>query len=283
VVQNRQAAAPAGPAAANRIDPYGADPRTRGAAAPAHPEVSRERSRVMKTTCTAAIALAAFATAASAQINPVGPFTGEETEIYDGSGNDHLCIPGGIFNNRAEHCADRLWFSSSWGFDCTIRTQFGGVMITNRLGHHNIEFRDPVTRFGGYFGTNVPERPPHLGDEAIFEFYDAAGFVGEERVSLLPKCDWHWGGWEFSTPITRIVVRSNWEDGIRLFFDILEADFGAVPCYPDCDNNGVLDFFDFLCFQNAFLAQDPYADCDQNNVFDFFDFLCFQNEFLAGC
>jgi hypothetical protein len=57
----------------------------------------------------------------------------------------------------------------------------------------------------------------------------------------------------------------------------------GAPCYPDCDGNGTLDFFDFLCFQNAFLAQDPYADCDQNGVFDFFDFLCFQNEFLAGC
>jgi hypothetical protein len=55
------------------------------------------------------------------------------------------------------------------------------------------------------------------------------------------------------------------------------------PCYPDCDGDGALDFFDFLCFQNAFLAQEPYADCDENGVFDFFDFLCFQNAFLAGC
>jgi trimeric autotransporter adhesin len=54
-------------------------------------------------------------------------------------------------------------------------------------------------------------------------------------------------------------------------------------CYPDCDLNGTLDFFDFLCFQNAFLAQDPYADCTGDGYFDFFDFLCFQNEFLGGC
>jgi hypothetical protein len=54
-------------------------------------------------------------------------------------------------------------------------------------------------------------------------------------------------------------------------------------CYADCDENGVLDFFDFLCFQNAFLRLDPYADCDGNGVFDFFDFLCFQNQFIAGC
>jgi hypothetical protein len=54
-------------------------------------------------------------------------------------------------------------------------------------------------------------------------------------------------------------------------------------CYPDCDGSGTLDFFDFLCFQNAFLAGDPYADCDGSGTLDFFDFLCFQNEFLAGC
>jgi trimeric autotransporter adhesin len=61
------------------------------------------------------------------------------------------------------------------------------------------------------------------------------------------------------------------------------ARWRCTPCYPDCDGNGTLDFFDFLCFQNAFLAQDPYADCDRDGTLTFFDFLCFQNEFLAGC
>lgn len=54
-------------------------------------------------------------------------------------------------------------------------------------------------------------------------------------------------------------------------------------CYPDCDESGDLDFFDFLCFQNAFAAGDPYADCDESGDLDFFDFLCFQNGFAAGC
>jgi hypothetical protein len=65
------------------------------------------------------------------------------------------------------------------------------------------------------------------------------------------------------------------------YLDNIRIDGGG--CYPDCDGNETLDFFDFLCFQNAFLAQDPYADCDENGVLDFFDFLCFQNAFLAGC
>jgi hypothetical protein len=54
-------------------------------------------------------------------------------------------------------------------------------------------------------------------------------------------------------------------------------------CYADCDGSGTLDFFDFLCFQNAFAAGESYADCDDSGTLDFFDFLCFQNEFAAGC
>jgi hypothetical protein len=57
-------------------------------------------------------------------------------------------------------------------------------------------------------------------------------------------------------------------------------------CYPDCDQStgaGVLDIFDFLCFQDAFTSMDPYADCTGDTLFDVFDFLCFQDAFITGC
>jgi hypothetical protein len=54
-------------------------------------------------------------------------------------------------------------------------------------------------------------------------------------------------------------------------------------CYADCDSSAILDFWDFLCFQNAFGAGDSYADCDGDGGPTFFDFLCFQNEFIKGC
>ncbi len=61
-------------------------------------------------------------------------------------------------------------------------------------------------------------------------------------------------------------------------------------CYADCDKstgNGVLDIFDFLCFQDSFVAGEPYAcDCDTSTgplVCDLFDFLCFQGAFVGGC
>ena len=63
-------------------------------------------------------------------------------------------------------------------------------------------------------------------------------------------------------------------------------EFQGEACYADCDSNGVLDIFDFLCFQNSFVNGEPYAcDCviTPAPVCDIFDFLCFQNAFVAGC
>lgn len=54
-------------------------------------------------------------------------------------------------------------------------------------------------------------------------------------------------------------------------------------CIPDFDDNGVLDFFDFLAFQDAFAAKDPRADLARDGVFDLFDFLAFQDVFAYGC
>lgn len=54
-------------------------------------------------------------------------------------------------------------------------------------------------------------------------------------------------------------------------------------CYADCDGNGSLDFYDFLCFQSAFHAANTYADCDVNMIFDIFDYLCFQSAFMGAC
>lgn len=63
-----------------------------------------------------------------------------------------------------------------------------------------------------------------------------------------------------------------------------------ASCYADCDTSsgaGVLDIFDFLCFQDSFTQSEPYAcDCDTSSgtgVCDIFDFLCFQDAFVNGC
>ncbi len=54
-------------------------------------------------------------------------------------------------------------------------------------------------------------------------------------------------------------------------------------CPADCDGDGELSIFDFLCFQTAFDAREPIADCTGDGAFDIFDFLCFQTAFMDGC
>jgi outer membrane protein assembly factor BamB len=56
-----------------------------------------------------------------------------------------------------------------------------------------------------------------------------------------------------------------------------------VACWADCDGNGVLELFDFLCFVNLFNAGEEGADCDGDGELGLFDFLCFVNGFSGGC
>ena len=54
-------------------------------------------------------------------------------------------------------------------------------------------------------------------------------------------------------------------------------------CRADLDEDGELTLFDFLEFQNLFVAGDLRADFDDDGDLTLFDFLAFQNEFDAGC
>jgi hypothetical protein len=86
-------------------------------------------------------------------------------------------------------------------------------------------------------------------------------------------------------PHPSTVSASSWDirtDGDQLLGNALLFAAGG-GCLADCDASGQLDFFDFLCFQDAFAAGSLAADCDGSGVLDFFDFLCFQNAFATGC
>src|SRR5690606_2692389 len=54
-------------------------------------------------------------------------------------------------------------------------------------------------------------------------------------------------------------------------------------CRADINDDGMLDFFDFIEFQNLFAAGDLRADFTGDGVLDFFDFIEFQTAFAAGC
>jgi hypothetical protein len=53
-------------------------------------------------------------------------------------------------------------------------------------------------------------------------------------------------------------------------------------CYPDCNQDGLLNLADFGCFQTAF-ASNMYADCNRDLMLNLSDFGCFQTHFSLGC
>ncbi|MFG0282985.1 MAG: GC-type dockerin domain-anchored protein [Phycisphaerales bacterium JB039] len=56
-----------------------------------------------------------------------------------------------------------------------------------------------------------------------------------------------------------------------------------LECPADLTRDRVLDFYDFIAFQNLFAAGDLRADFTGDGVLDVFDFLEFFNQFAAGC
>lgn len=56
-----------------------------------------------------------------------------------------------------------------------------------------------------------------------------------------------------------------------------------ATCRPDCEGDGDLDVFDYLCFLGRFSVQDPYADFEGDGDWDVFDFLAYQGSFAQGC
>lgn len=59
--------------------------------------------------------------------------------------------------------------------------------------------------------------------------------------------------------------------------------YGSYGCAADCDGDGTVTIFDYLCFLNAFSAGDSAADCNGDGRIDMEDFACFQAAFATGC
>jgi len=56
-----------------------------------------------------------------------------------------------------------------------------------------------------------------------------------------------------------------------------------ATCPSDFNDDGVVDFFDYLDFVDSFAANNPAADFNGDSVIDFFDYLDFVDAFSGGC
>ncbi|MCC7014148.1 MAG: hypothetical protein IT454_16440 [Planctomycetes bacterium] len=150
--------------------------------------------------------VAALSAAASAQVSPTGPFTGQYQEDWSVSQFGGACMNGGAFAGTAQVCTPGgtdVSTTTGWSFMCYIPAAYSGLLFYGSYGRATeFTLSVPAYRFGGYFSINSG-----YADAAV-DFYDASNnLIGTTTASIPADCAWHWQGWEWcNTPATRIVV-----------------------------------------------------------------------------
>jgi hypothetical protein len=165
-----------------------------------------------------------------AQITPIGPFTGTQLEQFTNPtflpSYQQYDIWGGFGTIRNIHPSGALKyeFSSTRGGDTVLPRSaptFGG-----QIGISEWTFDLPLLRFGAYWENNS------RFDDGVATFYDVNGAIMGTQPVVAPMLAqvWTWNGWEFSSPVSKIVVTSNDTAFFGGFFWYEDATYlAAVP------------------------------------------------------
>jgi len=194
----------------------------------------------------ATVVVAGLATAASAQITPIGPFTGDISESFEGFQN--------YFNNPNFY-EDAFGPISIFGSSGTMTSPYsgqGGAIViyepvagaTFGLGSYGsaqvadgtkgsgvntgfppapvtIDFDTPVVDFGGYWGA-----ADIFGNQfvpIVFDFYDVSGaLIGSVTEQYGDRSDGSldWHGYHSDVPIASVVYTADYtvNDGLQANF-----------------------------------------------------------------
>ncbi len=177
---------------------------------------------------------------AAAQIVPIGPFTGQQSDGFEAqsTGPYVVCAPGRVFNNTADLCdatgAAGVFVSGGIGSTCSI-TPHSGSHLFGCFHPSEFTLDQPASRFGGYFGT-VGGQGGNGGGFA--EFYDGNGaLLAAMAITAPDNCSWTWNGWQASLgeEFSRVKIVSNATyppnfQGL-MEMDDLEIDYGGL-CLP---------------------------------------------------
>jgi hypothetical protein len=152
-----------------------------------------------------------------------------------------------------------------------------GVVIPGEVAEVVIEVGNAgeLERWGGGIATVVYQfQAPAPFGAPPRSFHDAAGGgLNEHIITIEPPPG--------PGPLEAdLIITSNApDDPMRL----IRMRAQVALCRADVDGDGALTFFDFLAFQELFVAGAPRADFSGDGVLDFYDFLAFQEAFAAGC
>jgi len=174
--------------------------------------------------------------AAAGTITPIGPFVGDESEgFFKQVIGDPFptCVEDRVFNDMGDLCSSGgcAHITPSWGFACVIFPHDTPRLYGSCDGFSIYTFDTPVTRFGGYFGSNAPGNPT-----GVANFYDADNvLIDTVDITIAPNCEWTWSGWEVSgNTVAKVEVVSDVFGGAFIQMDDMELSFsqggGGGPC-----------------------------------------------------
>jgi hypothetical protein len=190
----------------------------------------------------AAAALIVSAGSALAQ-TPIGPFTGQQQEGFEGPQVVFTaCMTNRVFNNTADLCtpgSTGCLTTTGWSFQCVIFPNGGSWFFGSAGCYVEYTFDNPATRFGGFFGVNSGFA------DATVDFLDSNGaLIGTQTASIPADCQWHWNGWSIPGAGAKTIRITGLNPYCGGFVDMddMEADYTAAGpatyCTAGTTSNG---------------------------------------------
>jgi hypothetical protein len=215
----------------------------------------------------------------------------------DGSG--HVVLRSTAFHTgiAADLLAGKLYWSTSPSmfFGDIVRTDLAGANLETVITNSGKPARLAVDPAGGWiywtdYVVDVVRRGRLDGSQVQDLYFVGANFNPRGIALDLEHGLVYWGqDIDFDGTGGRLMrmgldgfLPETVADGLGQVNDLFIVPADAA-CYADCNADGALNIFDFLCFQGKVTTGDPTADCNGDGSINIFDFLCFQGAVTQGC
>jgi hypothetical protein len=138
-----------------------------------------------------------------------------------------------------------------------------------------------------YFSFYAQQFGVAQGDTLRAEFLDRnAAWQPAATVTSAGGSQTGFSSHEFELPITAysedFQIRFTSDAGVSAIWFVDDVSV-SLTCLADVNGDQSLDVFDFLAFQDLFVAGSTLADINGDGTRDIFDFLAFQDRFATGC
>jgi hypothetical protein len=179
---------------------------------------------------------AALSATASAQIIPVGPFTGDISEGFETQVPFQwtTCLVPDVFQGVGQLCESagqaNLITTPGWSFICQINARTGTKLAASGGAFVVYTFNQDVSKFGGYFGVNSGY------PDATVNFYDVNNnLLGSLNATIPADCSWNWAGFQSQgAAIRKVEVKGlhpyNGGSGGFVQMDDMEIKLGTTNC-----------------------------------------------------